>query len=112
MIKIILFILLSLLFVCLFVIVISFRRIENYEKIIQGLDEENFKILEFISSINQKLFSNYENLKEVDRRGSFEADDEVGFVFVTIKEMVQETFLFVNEFMNSLEENVEKEEKK
>ena len=46
-------------------------------------------------------------MKEVDRLGAFEADDEVGFVFQEIKESVTE----LNTFLEKYIKNDEAEEK-
>lgn len=97
--------------ICLYVIFNSFRKFDRYDQIISEINEENGELLDFISKINIKLFEDFEQLKVVDKRGSFEADDEVGFVFVTIKNIIEESFLFVNNFLNSKETDVEHEKK-
>jgi hypothetical protein len=48
-------------------------------------------------------------LKEIDRRGSFESDDEVGFVFNTIKSIIEDSFKIVNDFLKIIESNAEED---
>jgi hypothetical protein len=70
--------------------------------------EESDRLLDFILEINRRLFEDYQSLKEVDDRGSFEADDEVGFVFEHIKKTVEDSYIFVNKYLKE-ESDAEKE---
>lgn len=45
---------------------------------------------EFVLSIFSNLEKAYERLQSVDRLGSFEADDESGFIFDKIKDILEE----------------------
>ena len=44
----------------------------------------------WIESYAQRVIDTQETLKEIDDKGSFEADDEIGVVFTSIKEAVDE----------------------
>ena len=44
----------------------------------------------WIESYAQRVIDTQETLKEIDDKGSFEADDEIGVVFPSIKEAVYE----------------------
>ena len=44
----------------------------------------------WIESYAQRVIDTKEPLKEIDDKGSFEADDEIGVVFTSIKEAVDE----------------------
>lgn len=96
--------------VCIYVIYISSLKIDKLEDIVAELDAENTELVEFISNFNNRLYNDYEHLKEIDRRGSFESDDEVGFVFVTIKSIIEDSFKYVNEYLKSDNKDEEKEE--
>ena len=43
----------------------------------------------------------YKRMKEVDRLGSFEADDETGFIFQEIKGKAEELNDFVKKYINN-----------
>lgn len=96
--------------ICAYVIYISTLKIDKLEDIVAELDEENTELVEFISNFNNRLYNDFEHLKEIDRRGSFESDDEVGFVFVTIKSIIEDSFKYVNEYLKSDKKDEEKEE--
>ena len=44
----------------------------------------------WIESNAQRVIDTQETLKEIDDKGSFEADDEIGVVFTSIKETIDE----------------------
>ena len=49
------------------------------------------EILEtWIESYAQRVIDTQDTLKEIDDKGSFEADDEIGVVFTSIKETIDE----------------------
>ena len=62
---------------------------------------------EVITEMKLQLDETYERLKTVDLDGAFEADDEVGFVFSYIYEMIRE----LNQTFNP-EKEYEQQEKK
>ena len=84
----------------LFFGVVSFyalRRINNYENII-------IKVNDTIEFINRQL-------KVIDDKGHFEADDEVGFFFDEMKQLGQELEqLFETEVEDGSKEEEKKEE--
>jgi hypothetical protein len=106
---IIIFILSVIILLGAYVIYISYLKINKLEEILAEVEDENSDLVEFISNFNNRLFNDYEHLKEVDRRGSFESDDEVGFVFVTIKSIIEDSFKYVNEYLKSEKSNGEEE---
>ena len=44
----------------------------------------------WIESYAQRVINTQDTLKEIDDKGSFEADDEIGVVFQSIKETIDE----------------------
>tara|TARA_Y100000593_G_scaffold90770_1_gene177948 strand:+ start:72 stop:344 length:273 start_codon:yes stop_codon:yes gene_type:complete len=74
------------LFVLLFY---SFRRINQYEDIIENVSN----IIEYTD----------ERLKVIDNKGSFEADDEIGFFFQEVKKLQE----ILNELFEIEEEDVD-----
>jgi hypothetical protein len=45
-------------------------------------------LLETIMDVQQKVETAYQSMQEIDLRGSFESDDEVGAVFAELKEII------------------------
>ena len=56
------------------------RKVEKYEDIAQY--QQNY-----IENISTVIGESSKRLREIDEKGTFESDDEVGFFFNTIKEM-------------------------
>lgn len=104
----ILYILSLILVILVYIIIISQLRLVKYRQLLNQSFEESDRLLDFILEINRRLFEDYQSLKEVDDRGSFEADDEVGFVFEHIKKTVEDSYIFVNKYLKE-ESDAEKE---
>ena len=49
---------------------------------------------EFYQYLRRRIDESYSKIKQIDRIGSFEADDETGWIFKTIKDIVKQ----LNEF--------------
>ena len=76
---------LSIIFAILSIILAYFtwnlmRKVERYEDIAQY--QQNY-----IENISTIIGESSKRLQEVDGRGTFESDDEVGFFFKTLKEV-------------------------
>jgi hypothetical protein len=56
------------------------RKVEKYEDVAQY--QQNY-----IENISTVIGESSKRLREIDEKGTFESDDEVGFFFNTIKEM-------------------------
>lgn len=66
---------------------VSIRNLLTYsERLEDILEEYQSKLIE----VRTKIVETEVKLKEIDIRGSFEADDEVGFVFKSIKEVSED----------------------
>ena len=59
------------------------RQNEQYQDYIEGELSKS-------DSIRNKVERAYERMQDVDIRGSFEADDEVGSAFTELKEIIEE----------------------
>ena len=70
-------------FVFLFSTINLLRKNEAYEDAV--LEQELL-----ISDIAAKIDNSMEKMKELDKLGSFEADDETGFVFKNLYEVIEE----------------------
>lgn len=82
---------LSIICIILLVAIIIVSR-KAYQLIIinEKLEEENNYFIDEISKIRDMAIETEIQLKEIDIRGSFEADDEVGFVFQDMKQLISE----------------------
>ena len=73
----------------------SLRRINTYEELLVEISDKT----EFINH----------QLKEIDNKGTFESDDEVGFFFTELKEL---NSILNNLFTQEVDDATTKEEKK
>ena len=71
--------------------------------IIYRQDQTIKKQIDYIDSIELKLINNFElikssftRMKEIDQKGGFESDDEVGQVFTNIKDVIEDLEKEVN----------------
>ena len=55
-----------------------------------NLTRKGERLETWIESYAQRVIDTQETLKEIDDKGSFEADDEIGVVFTSIKETIDE----------------------
>ena len=72
-----------------FICIIFFYVIINLTKKVEALEERVEFYEAFINNAGEQIEEASMKLKELDTRGSFEADDEIGFFFGYIKELQQ-----------------------
>ena len=75
--------LITLLGVAIFIIVNLFRKLEILEDDIEFSDT-------LMDSVYTSMKNAYVRMKSIDRLGSFEADDETGFIFDEIKSAMEQ----------------------
>jgi hypothetical protein len=63
---------------------------------VADLQEQDLDVTDYIESLEvtnrymySKIIESYENMKRVDQRGAFEAEDEVGTTFEMLKEIIE-----------------------
>lgn len=83
--------------VCVFVIVNLLNKLEEAEDIITENEEYVIDMQEWINTFTVRVNEAYEKMKEADRRGSFESDDEVGSTFKTLKDIIEELNTTINQ---------------
>ena len=66
------------------------RKQEQLEDYINDLEESNLKYYELFGSLRSRLGDSYSRMKAIDRLGSFEADDETGFIFTELRDIIDE----------------------
>lgn len=88
--------LVSLITVSVLLVVSLYANINSYKKIeilenqlnrIAAIESNSVSLVENLLVVYIKVLA---KLKRIDRLGSFESDDEVGFVFKTIKSTIEE----------------------
>tara|TARA_B110000196_G_C21064784_1_gene624271 strand:- start:898 stop:1158 length:261 start_codon:yes stop_codon:yes gene_type:complete len=65
--------------------------------VIWNLMKKTELLEDFVGNIGEKIINVNERLNQIDSTGHFESDDEVGTIFDTIKETVNELDEFINE---------------
>ena len=66
------------------------RKNERLEDTFENIDSELMDSIEFITKMELDLKRAFEAIKKADSKGGFEADDEVGQTFKTIKDIISE----------------------
>lgn len=67
-------------FILLYVIGNLLKKVERYEDIV-------FEQSTYIKGASEAIAKSRERLNEIDQKGSFESDDEVGWFFQNLKEL-------------------------
>lgn len=101
----ILIIILSLLVALLsYLLYINYRRAERASEYCEAY-------VRFITTLYFNFTTTRDKMKEIDRLGAFEADDEVGVVFKDIDQSIDNLYEFITKYVNR-EENKEDEKTK
>jgi hypothetical protein len=79
--------------IILILIYIVWNLTRKVEKLEDELDTQD----EFLGGLDTKFNDALKRMQEIDRVGSFEADDESGFIFEKIKEVIED---LKNEYTN------------
>ena len=66
------------------------RKQEAFEEYISDLENSNTSYYEFFTTLKSRMNESNSKLKQIDRLGSFEADDETGFIFTELRDMIDE----------------------
>jgi len=66
------------------------RKQEAQSDYIEDLEASNTNFYSFFNTMKTKMGESYSRLKQVDRIGSFEADDETGFVFQELQDIIEQ----------------------
>ena len=74
-----------LLIAAAFIIFNLLRKVETLETYVEELEVSNLSSDNFYSELKQHVGSAYSYIRNLDRLGSFESDDETGTVFKEIK---------------------------
>lgn len=87
----------SLTIVFILIVAVLTYAIINLVKQTEQLEDQVSYYIDVVDSVREKVLDVQVQLKEIDIKGSFEADDEVGFVFKEIKELADDLTNTINE---------------
>tara|TARA_R100000458_G_scaffold26549_1_gene24070 strand:+ start:458 stop:742 length:285 start_codon:yes stop_codon:yes gene_type:complete len=74
-----------LLLISIFVNINQLRKQESQSEYIEELENSNTEYYTFFQKLKTQIGESNSKLKQIDRLGSFEADDETGFIFNELK---------------------------
>ena len=63
------------------------RKQESQSEYIDDLESSNTEYYNFFAKLKTQIGTSHSKLKQIDRLGSFESDDETGFAFKELKDM-------------------------
>jgi hypothetical protein len=72
------------------IIINLLRKVETMEDYVKDLEDSNLNYYTFFSNLKSKVRESYSRMKNIDRLGSFEADDETGFIFKELKDIADQ----------------------
>ena len=78
-----------MLIVCGFIIYNLLRKVEGLETYVEELEVSNTSYDEFFTTLKQRVNAMNSHIKNIDRLGSFQADDETGVIFNEIKSVIE-----------------------
>ena len=79
-----------LLIISIYVNINQIRKQESLEDYIEELESSNTEYYTFFQQLKTKMGEANSQIRNADRLGSFEADDEVGSSFIIIKEIIED----------------------
>ena len=65
------------------------RKVEASEDYINDLEKSNTDYYTFFDMLKNRMNQSNSKLKQIDRLGSFQSDDEIGFIFKEIKDIME-----------------------
>tara|TARA_R100001126_G_scaffold39894_2_gene22250 strand:+ start:864 stop:1148 length:285 start_codon:yes stop_codon:yes gene_type:complete len=65
------------------------KRIESMEDYVADVEKSNDDYFNFFTSLKKRVTDSYSHLKNIDRLGSFESDDETGYVYKELKKVIE-----------------------
>jgi hypothetical protein len=66
----------------------------------------------FVTALYFKFIDTRDRMKEIDRLGAFQADDEVGTIFKSIDESIDNLYEFITRYVNTQENESNQKDKK
>lgn len=82
----------SIIFIILLVIKIYqlLQKIEQFEDYTKELEESNLSYVKWFDTFSNRINESYSHIRNIDRLGSFEADDETGRIYKALKSIIED----------------------
>ena len=80
----------NIVYIMLGVLIVLFYVVWNLLRKVERLEDEIEKSDEQIESIYKKIYESYKKMQDADRLGSFESDDESGFIWNQVKSILDD----------------------
>jgi len=78
-----------LLFISILINFNQMRKQEALESYIEELENSNTEYYQFFTALKSRMNESNSKLKQIDRLGSFESDDETGFIFAELRDIIE-----------------------
>ena len=65
------------------------KRIESMEDYVADGEKSNDEYFNFFTALKTRVSDSYSHLKNIDRLGSFENDDETGYLYKELKKVIE-----------------------
>lgn len=65
------------------------KRLEIMEDYVDEVEKSNDEYFKFFSQLKKRVTDSYSHLKNIDRLGSFESDDETGYIYKELKKIIE-----------------------
>ena len=82
---------------------INFRKAERIEQYCEAY-------VRFVSILFFRVKDTRDKMKEIDRLGAFQADDEVGFIFKELDGLSEDLYQFMSKYVNTKDTKTESEQ--
>lgn len=76
--------------VSIYINVNLYHKIQRYEDEFEDAEKYVDELSLYVHDMKENASNALRRMKEVDRKGAFESDDEVGYIFTEIKKIVNE----------------------
>ena len=76
--------------ISVFVNINQLRKQEADAEYIEDLESSNAKFYDFFTTLKSRMNESNSKLKQIDRMGSFESDDETGFIFTELRDIIDD----------------------
>lgn len=96
----------SILGICIYIIFNMYYKIKKLEELLIKSEQIEQRVVNLIRLVAKKNIEAYAIIKKIDKRGSFESDDEIGIIYKIIRNTIKDLSDQMSEIFNE-----EKEEK-
>jgi regulator of sigma D len=91
-----------IIFLLIIVCILSYLLYINYQRA-EKLEQYCEMYVQFISVTYLRFKQTVQGMKELDRLGAFQADDEVGTIFTEMNDLIQNLYNFITKYVNTEE---------